>query len=676
MKIKIETLSPLLMATGESSAHIDADVKYDKYGLPYLSGKTFKGLLRESTREVCEITRETETENIIKFLFGKGGEKEGGVLRFNNLKLVGYEEMVEDLKHQPQLNPKFVQSQFTTIRKQTAIDDGVADDKSLRTYRLIKKGEVFEGEIENAENDYTSILKNALVNLRYLGTRRNRGFGKVKIQEVVADEVKPKPITSTGDIKDKESCKLTYTLTTKSPLQISKPIGDQNTVATEDFIPAQNIRGLIADLLIKNGKVTGKPHTDKNFRNLILKGGVLFHNAIPISVDLIPFGLGKIKTEPEEKRKVYNTFIIRKAKPMEGWYDIVRNDFVKFEVSRSFNFHSSRNKNRIAGRSTDAEIFYYESIDEEQFFKGEMTGDFESLKTVKELLEINNGVHRMGRSKTAQYSVVEFSGININDRVKVDKIKKDTEFYIVFQSPVIVHNDQGMAVPDLKYLKVEFADYPIEIENIISKNAQVETYMGVWRGKTNRENSFAMGTTLKVRALKDLKTVDLEELLVNGIGERTNEGYGRFGIVELCYSDGFNYPKPSKNPSPEAMDPQTETVKKIKNAFDKKENDDKIKKAAIDKSSGLKLNNHQVYRLREKLRSLTTLTEWTGFMESLKDKSAGKTLKKEHLWEILLTLKPDNYGLEVVVNETQISEDAKLYWNTFFNALRKKSKQS
>jgi CRISPR-associated protein Csx10 len=68
------------------------------------------------------------------------------------------------------------------IRQQTAIDpSGIADDHSLRTIRVARQGTVFQGNVQ-APSDAPAIVDTlalACLNLRRLGTKRNRGFGEV-----------------------------------------------------------------------------------------------------------------------------------------------------------------------------------------------------------------------------------------------------------------------------------------------------------------------------------------------------------------------------------------------------------------------------------------------------------------------------------------------------------------
>ncbi len=64
------------------------------------------------------------------------------------------------------------------------IDADVAGEHSLRTIRTIKKGITFKGEIycQTENRNSERLLALACRNLRYMGTKRNRGFGKIKCE--------------------------------------------------------------------------------------------------------------------------------------------------------------------------------------------------------------------------------------------------------------------------------------------------------------------------------------------------------------------------------------------------------------------------------------------------------------------------------------------------------------
>lgn len=200
LKLTIELLSPALIGSAEGfGALIDSDIVFDDYGIPYIPSKRIKGCLRDSATEVCEIFSQAgieifdlSTENgsfrIVNSLFGKSGQETPSPIRLFNLYLNEYENLVKWLdymtKKTPQyFNPEIVRNYFAEIRQHTSIDkDGVAKKGSLRSLRVLDRGLVFEGEIELTEEreDFLILLYFATLNLTRVGTKRTRGFGRIK----------------------------------------------------------------------------------------------------------------------------------------------------------------------------------------------------------------------------------------------------------------------------------------------------------------------------------------------------------------------------------------------------------------------------------------------------------------------------------------------------------------
>lgn len=205
--LQIELLSPALIGSGERmGALIDSDIIFDDIGLPYIPGRRIKGLLRESAIKACEMLEKSNLNNfinitklnqvpnpeknsykIVAFLFGMPGQIEPAPIYFSNLFIENYEKIKEWLeylmnKYNAIFTKESIINYFTEIRQQTALEDGVAKEGSLRTLRLAKKGLKFNGDIFIEKDDGSSlkILWLACENLRFLGTKRNRGFGEVK----------------------------------------------------------------------------------------------------------------------------------------------------------------------------------------------------------------------------------------------------------------------------------------------------------------------------------------------------------------------------------------------------------------------------------------------------------------------------------------------------------------
>lgn len=202
--IKIELKSPLHLGSGLENIIIDADVVYDTYGVPYFPGKRFRGLLYESALEVEEMSR---VDNLISLedvqtLFGRNGDDES-MLRIGNFHITTEEDMTTTYETTCQqwqylrdtypglFTQDDVLNYYTSLTTQTAIDEnGVADEGSLRTMRVVKnylnnKTTLFVGTIilekgKLDEDKAKQILVLALENLRYAGSKRNRGFGKIQ----------------------------------------------------------------------------------------------------------------------------------------------------------------------------------------------------------------------------------------------------------------------------------------------------------------------------------------------------------------------------------------------------------------------------------------------------------------------------------------------------------------
>ena len=202
--IKIKLLSDAVPGSGEGyGAVIDADIIFDELGIPFIPAKRIKGCLRESANDVCAMlsgsglesislnfTREKEDDfDIVKEIFGKQGQEKSAPIYLSNFTLPQYEDNFNALSYFKHKYPAVVSIEsivetFTYIRQQTAIEEatGTADDHSLRSIRVLKKGVEFQGTVslEKQEQGIDKLLQLACMNLRRFGTKRTRGFGEIE----------------------------------------------------------------------------------------------------------------------------------------------------------------------------------------------------------------------------------------------------------------------------------------------------------------------------------------------------------------------------------------------------------------------------------------------------------------------------------------------------------------
>ncbi|MCF6147696.1 MAG: hypothetical protein E3K37_03460 [Candidatus Kuenenia sp.] len=202
--ITIKLLSDALIHSGEGfGAIIDSDIVFDDIGIPYIPAKRIKGCLRDAAKEACEMLESAQADwkgAKIEDAFGKAGNMDSAPVYFSNLTINEYENNRQWFEYLREaytreytdtgkkywtgiLSRESVLSTFTHIRQQTSIaEDGVADKHTLRTIRVLKKGIIFHGEIHVVKHESTikNLLALACLNLRHIGTKRNRGFGEVE----------------------------------------------------------------------------------------------------------------------------------------------------------------------------------------------------------------------------------------------------------------------------------------------------------------------------------------------------------------------------------------------------------------------------------------------------------------------------------------------------------------
>jgi len=171
IKYKIEFFSNWHCGSGlAAGADVDSLVIKDQNRLPYIPGRTLKGLFRDAA------TILSDDEDTIGIIFGVSGDKEDhktGCAFFGNatIPVAEYQYIVEQ-----ELASHLYQS-FAS----TSIDEkGIAKDHSLRKIETVVPCKM-EGEILNIPDGAEHILEDAMHYIKRIGTGRNRGFGRCKI---------------------------------------------------------------------------------------------------------------------------------------------------------------------------------------------------------------------------------------------------------------------------------------------------------------------------------------------------------------------------------------------------------------------------------------------------------------------------------------------------------------
>lgn len=199
IEIKIKTLSPIQLSSGAADVIVDSDAAHDKYGMPIFSGRRFKGLLRESALEVVGMNGLGKYGELVERLFDRDCSRMcPAALTISDFHLVPIDEYLElcgvigalQQDYAAIISPYDVLEEFTSVRYQTKMKDGLAEKGSFRNMRVVDENLEFYGVVEADEMSESELelLALAVRNLRMAGMKRNRGFGRISCSMITSDK--------------------------------------------------------------------------------------------------------------------------------------------------------------------------------------------------------------------------------------------------------------------------------------------------------------------------------------------------------------------------------------------------------------------------------------------------------------------------------------------------------
>ena len=164
-----------------AGADVDALVVKDGRGLPYVPGRTIKGLLREAAETLGSF--EPELLKHLDAIFGISGDDDKkkddkpriGEAFFKNATLVDGDTIVKGGL------TAYLYQTFSS----TAIDEstGIAAEHSLRRIETVVPC-TLKGSILNVPEGGDALLKDAMKMVKRMGTGRNRGYGRCTISPI------------------------------------------------------------------------------------------------------------------------------------------------------------------------------------------------------------------------------------------------------------------------------------------------------------------------------------------------------------------------------------------------------------------------------------------------------------------------------------------------------------
>ncbi|SOE23166.1 hypothetical protein SAMN06298216_3556 [Spirosomataceae bacterium TFI 002] len=666
-KIEIELKSHTLPAGNGSELQYDSEPHFDSFGFPYLPGKTFKGLSRESTMEVLELMG--KGDGILSTLYGKPDRSGShfGKLHFSNFYIPDYVDTIRPylFDNEPTLQEiKRLRAYFTTALSRTAIENGVAKKGSLRTFSVLDSSRVthFESEfIADLNQGEELILKRSNLHLTRIGLARNRGLGLVKAR--LSDPFKIQPVNY-NYTWPKEANEIAVKLTLLSPLINNESGGDNFHIESGDVINGNKLIGLYAGEYLKSSK-----NADETFENYFLKDKLQFSSLTKNGASVIPLNIQYSKYDKPNalgKPSIFYDMFTKDendiTKPLGGFF----HNGEKLKVKKVRNFHTSRPV-RTAGRAFEndgnGDIFAIEALGPGQVFKGTISGQQEELeKFYVQFAGLKNA--RMGKSKYTQYGNIK---IELEPRT-INREKINNPGYLLIETPLVLLNEDGNPDFSIESFNSYFPDITFDFNNAILAEQSIKSYRSDWKTPTDPITALKPGSIIKISKTENVQftSFSIGEFQAMGLGKVKLLSQNEITEILASLSTG-----PIKN----AKKPEIELpiqLKTIRDAIDSEIKEQEhiyqaIKRAYNDFLSGSKITTIRSSRISRVILALKTATDINSLKEffNKNNKSVFKDAGKEL----------DDKGVfNLIVRNTPKDANFSNYWTQYFMQIRKLKK--
>lgn len=544
---------------------IDSEAEHDTFGLPFIPARRLKGCLRECARLLRDSGLWEESTDPLNYLFGVSGDDSTKGIKIENAYISGYEQIKVGLKLLQEnkeikkyISPDEVLDLFSDVKAQTKIENGVADDNSLRFTRIIHQFSPFDKEnrlefIAKVEypDGQEDKLKQICKALRHIGMNRNRGLGCVKCEfkaeDKAADTKDDIEIVENVEINKELNQKLNITIFFENlgPLIISGD--DKNT--TLKYISGKSVLGALAGSYLS---IDGNSADDEEFVRLFLSGDTIYSDFNISDGEHIfepaPSFINKMKKSKKyvnslkySENQVYSSADYNPAngnqpKKLKGKYIYLE----KLNKSGALNILDCEPKQRVIyhhRRGNDALLYSQTALKEGQIFAGNIICGRRDYELLLGLLKNTN--FSFGKSKTAQYGKCRIISLN-TDIIKDFNVKKDELIYVSLASRGIFQDKYGYTQEPKKVYKIigeqlgllnEKADEYIQIGETdypfcSIQPAMIYGYLGIWNLRKAPIAGIESGSTFVYKVEKDVCTKNYY------VGERNLEGFGKVSIYK------------------------------------------------------------------------------------------------------------------------------------------------
>lgn len=582
MRLTIEMISDWHCGSGnERRGDMDRLVARDADGLPYIPGKTIKGVWRDA----CELAAAaldggesgTKWADLVLHLFGaQPSVKKGSTVTNPGCLVVSNARFPKGLA-KALANDK-LRGSVTFGKPGVAIcrETGTAKDQTLRITEMARAGCRLDCNVdfdpplhESVKDACEQLLLAGAMLVDDLGGKRNRGAGRCKFLVNGVDwkpdvlkkqpNAVPAPTTSdpttsevptpgSGRVSPKKRKLVTMVLETRVVIP-EKVLG--NVVRCRDTIPG----GMILAALAKNNKDMWK---------WVHSGNVRVTDATPVAKGEskpgrpVPFSFHTKKDDPDTS---YHNFLMD-VPPVENeqpQYKGSRGDFVGELVDGVVSQGKARQTHKThsvvddqVGRPTEevGGVYTYMALAPGQTYAFYVDYD------QGEKVEIPNAI-RLGSSKNVEYGLCTLVAGDEEDLNPVSLVKEGEAFNLWLLSDALLYDEQLRPNPTEAGLKAALEDalgVQVEIERAFLRQSRREGWHSGWGLAQPSLPCLAAGSVAKVKVLGKVEDGRVQALVHGGLGDRTAEGMGMVSINDPLLAESNVALPPSsrddRNPYP------------------------------------------------------------------------------------------------------------------------------
>lgn len=181
--IHMRLLSDTIFGSGMSMpGGEDICILTDEQGFPYMKGSTLKGIFRRELINYLDWSGNDpgSISQTVSKILGEGGSNQldrKDKLIFSDLMLDG---RVMEAVNSEKATKQEILDMFSYVRDFTRLENGLAKDGSLRSGRCMKKNLNFYATCSCDRSD-AGLVESVLRQIKWVGSMKNRGFGKVSV---------------------------------------------------------------------------------------------------------------------------------------------------------------------------------------------------------------------------------------------------------------------------------------------------------------------------------------------------------------------------------------------------------------------------------------------------------------------------------------------------------------